>query len=826
MTCTFLTGTLAPFVLSATTAHAATVSKAGEERAWGVASPYASRQVAPTPTPTPTIDLPAAAVMDHAPLAPSIDMWPSQTPVPDVAAVPVPGLRDSGSSELGVPAGTGREAPVDLEADNVTHDEGTQIVTAHGNVELVQDGRILKADAVSYNLRTEQVRATGNVVLTEVDGTTYFADDVELTDDMKDGFVESLQILLTDGARFTAEEGTRTGGTRLELKRASYTPCEPCKEDPSRPPLWQLRAKKVVHDEAEKKVVYRDAWFEFAGVPLAYTPYFAHPDGSEKQKSGFLTPTVGFDSDLGASYQQEYYWAIAQDKDLTVGAVIPTDVNPVALAEYRQRFDNASFQINGSLTSSERPDSVSGQTVTVDEDVRGHVFGKAQWDMSDTWRSGMRLAAASDDQYLRQYNIDSDDVLENEIFVERFSGRNYTVGRAMAFQDVRVSTRQEDQPAVLPEVISSFYGDPNGMLGGRWNAQLSALGLYRDGNGQDVARSSMELGWQRRYITGFGLVSKLDLFGRGDVYNVQDRDFGLDESNETHTRGFASANLEVSYPFVKRLESSQLTVSPTVSVTAGTNVDYDNDIPNEDSQDFGLDAINIFESNRSAGYDLIEDRSHMTYGVRTGWYGDNGYSAEVFLGQSRRFEDEDNPFNAGSGLSEQESDYVGQVTGRLGPYLNLDYRFQLDNEDFASRRHEVDAYSQLGRLGLGARYFYVSGIEGTDLDETREQLRPYARLRFYDDWYVSGAMRYDFSESDRGLRSASYGIDYQGQCMTFALTAERTLTNDVTGDSDTEIMMRIGLKNLGEFESSGISIGGGSSSDDSRERRSEGLTNN
>jgi lipopolysaccharide assembly outer membrane protein LptD (OstA) len=91
------------------------------------------------------------------------------------------------------------DAPVDLEADHLTHDEGTQTVIATGNVELIQSGRILKADTVSYNLATDRVRATGNVVLSERDGTTYFADDVELTDDMKDGFVEGLNILLADG---------------------------------------------------------------------------------------------------------------------------------------------------------------------------------------------------------------------------------------------------------------------------------------------------------------------------------------------------------------------------------------------------------------------------------------------------------------------------------------------------------------------------------------------------------------------------------------------------------------------------------------------------
>lgn len=704
-----------------------------------------------------------------------------------------------------------KDDPVDLEADQLIHDEARQTVTAKGNVELVQAGRILKADAVSYNLQTDQVRATGNVVLSEEDGTTYFADDVELTQDMKNGFVQGLHILLSDGARFSAEEGTRTGGTVLHLKRATYTPCEPCKEDPTRPPLWQLRAAEVIHDETEKRITYRDAWFEFAGVPLAYTPYFSHPDGSEKQKSGFLTPTVGFDSELGAAYQQEYYWAIGPDEDATIGTIVSTNVNPVALAEYRRRFENAEFQINGSATYSSRTDSVGEIERETGDEARGHLFAEGLWEMNDKWRSGMKVNVASDDQYLRQYDIQSDDVLENELYAERFSGRDYIVGRMMAFQDVRVSSRQVDQPAVLPEVIASFYGDPNGLLGGRWNGTLSTLGLYRDGNGQDVSRASAELGWQRRLITGFGLVNKFDALLRGDAYNVTDRAAGTGD-DESQMRGFAQANWEVSYPFVKRLEESQLTVAPVASVTAGTNVDYDGDIPNEDSQDFTLDPTNIFEPNRSPGYDLIEDRSRVTYGMRAGWYGDNGYSFETFLGQSYRIDNDDNPFNDGSGLSEQESDYAGQIRANFGSYFTTDYRFLLENDTFSSQRHELDAFASYGRLALGTQYLYARGLEGTDLDESREQIRPYSRFRFYDDWYLFGSMWYDLGENE-GLRQAIYGVDYLGQCMTFSLTSERTLTQDSTGDSGTEIMLRIGLKNLGEFVSSGISVGSGSDSE-------------
>lgn len=710
--------------------------------------------------------------------------------------------------------------PVDLEADSLIHDEDGQTVTAQGNVELVQAGRIVKADAMTYNLQTDKVYAKGNVVMSEADGTTYFADDVELTQDMKNGFVQGLQILLADGSRFSAEEGRRIGGTVIELKQATYTPCEPCKEDPANPPLWQLRAREVRHDESEHRIAYRDAWFEFAGVPVAYTPYFSHPDGSERQKSGFLTPTFGYDSELGASVQEEYYYAIDQDKDATIGLVAATSVNPVALAEYRQRFENAEFQINGSGTVSDRKDSVAGETVTLHDEARGHLFADGVWDMDENWRSGVHLAVASDDQYLRQYDIQSEDVLENEVYAERFSGRNYMVGRALAFQDVRVSERQVDQPAVLPEAIASFYGDPNGLLGGRWSAEFSALGLYRNGNGQDVARGSSEIGWQRKFITGFGLVNRIEGILRGDVYSVQDRpgDQAFDDrEDDSLTRGYAQGNWEMSYPFAKRLEASQIVISPVVAITGTTNVD-NNDVPNEDSQDFTLDPTNLFEPNRSPGFDLVEDGGHATYGIRTGLYGDKGSRGEIFFGQSHRFDSKDNPFYSGSGLSERDSDYVGQVSAVIGRNFDLDYRIQLNGDTFASHRHELDTSLHFDRLELGTRYFYVNAIEGTDLDKPREQIQPTARLRFYDNWWMAAGMRYDLSGDDEGLREAVYGLDYDGQCMTASFRASRTLTDDDTGDSGTELMFRVAFKNLGEFESSGITLGGNRESDDDDER--------
>ena len=702
------------------------------------------------------------------------------------------------------------QAPVDFTADSLEHDKSGQVITAKGNVELVQAGYILKADKMTYNTGTDTVRAIGNVVLSHPEGDTYFADEFELKNQMKDGFVRGLHGLMADGSRFWAGEGERIAGMKIVMKEAAYTPCEPCKEDPSRPPVWQLRAGEVTHDKEEARIEYRDARFEAFGVPVAYTPYFAHPDGSVKRKSGFLVPSLVFDSYLGTGYAQEYYWDIAPDKDATIGALVSTDVNPVLNGEYRQRFENAEIKLNGSATYSDRTDRVSGREKAKDDSGRGHFFAVGRWEINEKWRSGLRVEVASDDQYMNQYDISNEDVLESEVNVERFSGRDYAVARVMAFQDIRISERQVDQPAVLPEVEARFLGDPNQALGGRWSLGVSALGLQRGTDDQDMTRGTLEGGWRRRFVHASGLVSRLDLTARGDAYNVRDRDVATVGSGRngksSALRGFAQGHLQSSYPVVKNFEEAQFVVEPLAALTMGTDVNVSDRIPNEDSQDVYLDSLKLFEPNRFPGYDRVEDRGRATYGLRTGLYGDQGYYGEIFFGQSRRFDKKNNPFPEGSGLSDQDSDYVGQLSLGLGDYANLDYSFQLENANLASQRHEVDLQTSTGPLSTSTQYFYVNALKGTSLSESREQVRTSAHLRLHKNWAVGGSVRYDLGE-DEGLRAASYGIDYIGQCVTLSAIAERTLTSDSSGDSDTKIMFRLGLKNLGEFETSGVSLG-------------------
>lgn len=764
----------------------------------------------PAPTPVISKAVPENAPINGAPVAPA----PALTNIPEASYAGADEIRDMQPAAVAAAtpapasiAGT-NDAPVDFEADNLQHDDVAKTITATGNVQLIQSGKILRAQKIVYNLSNETAHAEGNVVLSYVNGDVYFADNVELTGQMREGVAHKVRAYLGQGGRFTATEIEKMADGSMKLKDATYTPCE-CDNDDEDNPAWEIKAKDIEYDKPDGRIKYKHAKFEIYGVPVMYTPYLSHSDGREKQKSGLLTPSAGFNSQLGYHVTNQYYWAIAPDKDATAGVMLTSKKNPVGLLEYRQRFANADFQISGSATSSERKDLVNGIETTRGEEARGHLFAEGLWNINNKWRAGVDLELTSDDQYLRQYDFSSEDVLENQLYVERFSGRNYAVGRVLAFQDVRVDENRRDQPDVLPEVIASFTGEPNQMFGGRWHVEANALGLRRGGDGQDMNRGVLTAGWQRKLVSQTGLVSTVDLSARGDIYDVDDRDAALTNptigEDASETRFFPQAHIVTSYPLAKPYENMQMVIEPMVALTVAPNVNSeDNAIPNEDSEDAQIDALNLFNPNRFPGKDRIEDQSRATYGLRTGFYGYEGSYLDIFAGQSYRFNEDDNPFPAGSGMDEQQSDLVGQIAGMYDGRFGVNYRFQLSSDDLSSQRHEFDGYATWDRFALNSRYLYATSLEDTSIDEAREQVEGVASVDLTRNWRLNTGALYDLGE-DPSLRKAAVGLDFMGCCMSLSVLAERNLTTDSSGDNGTEIKFRIGLDHLGQIESSSSS---------------------
>ena len=134
-----------------------------------------------------------------------------------------------------------------------------------------------------------------------------------------------------------ATRADRTSGNYTVFENGVYTACAPCKDDPKKPPLWQVKGARIIHDQTEKMLYFENAQLEFFGVPMAYLPYFSTPDPTVKRKTGFLMPFLSSYTPYGYGVETPFYWAIAPDYDATFNPRITTRQGVLFQGEFRQR---------------------------------------------------------------------------------------------------------------------------------------------------------------------------------------------------------------------------------------------------------------------------------------------------------------------------------------------------------------------------------------------------------------------------------------------------------------------------------------------------------
>lgn len=276
-------------------------------------------------------------------------------------------------------------------ADEVIHEKDLDLIVAKGNVEIIRNGRVLLADVVTYNKKTDLLTASGNVKIQEPKGDIIFLDYAELSSDFKDGFVNHVRMLFSDDARLIASRAKREQGELTHFDNPVYSPCNLCKNDPSKPPLWQIKARHAEWDESKENIYYTDSFLEMFGWPAFYIPYFSHPAPNVKRRTGLLAPSFSYTSDLGASLTVPVFFVLSEDKDLTLSPTFFTKKLFMLQAEYRQRFERGEFSISGSMTSGEeiRDQLLKDRPKTKESGKkRWHVFSKTRYEFTKHIRGG------------------------------------------------------------------------------------------------------------------------------------------------------------------------------------------------------------------------------------------------------------------------------------------------------------------------------------------------------------------------------------------------------------------------------------------------------
>lgn len=185
--------------------------------------------------------------------------------------------------------------PMLLEARELQYDFDNDVIIASGNVEIYFDDYTLRAERVTYNRADGRFSASGNVEMTEPDGNFIQADNLELSDDFAEGFVNALQIDTPQFTHFIAESAERSGDNLTTLHNGTYSVY---KEAP-KPPLWRIKSTTITHNQQNQRIYFEDSSIELFGNTIAKIPYFSIADPSVGRKSGFLLPSFVTQNRLG-----------------------------------------------------------------------------------------------------------------------------------------------------------------------------------------------------------------------------------------------------------------------------------------------------------------------------------------------------------------------------------------------------------------------------------------------------------------------------------------------------------------------------------------------
>jgi LPS-assembly protein len=746
-----------------------------------------------------------------------------------------------------------KDTPMLVQANEINYDYNNERVAAVGNVQIYYGGATIEADKVIYDQRTKRLRAEGNARLTEPDGKVTYGEVIDLTDDYRNGFVDSLRLETIDQTRLAAARADRSAGTHTVFQSGVYTACEACKDDPKKPPLWQVKAARIIHNQTEKMIYFEDATIEFFGVPLAYFPYFATPDPSVKRKSGFLMPTYSYNSSkYGYAIEVPYYLALAPNYDLTLSPQITTRQGPMLQAEWRHRLVNGYYSIRAAGIYQLDKDAFirSDGTYTPGyRDFRGNIESSGMFNLTSNWVWGWDAIAATDTTFYQDYKVKSLQRQSTDLFGTSMtegisqlylSGRgatSYFDARTMYYRGFSEYDNQKVLPLVLPVIDYSYtFGQP--VVGGELSYRFNLTSLSRDsasyeaitttalssslcttadtaktakdcllrGIPGEYTRFTAEATWRKQIVDGFGQVFTPFASVRGDaamlsIDNQTSVSNYLATGDSQTARFMPTVGLEYRYPFIGVQPWGTQTIEPIAQIIVRPDEPSIGRLPNEDAQSLVFDDSNLFKVDKFSGYDRVEGGGRANVGLQYTAQFNRGGAVNVLFGQSyhlfglNSFATGDSA-NTGidSGLDKSTSDYVARVAYRPNNIYSFVSRFRFDESDFTLRRLEVEGSATFDRWTYTLMYGNYDAQPAIGYLDRRQGILGTTSVKVTQNWVVSGGARYDLE--DGKFDQTRIGLGYIDDCFMMSLNYITDFTYSGNVETNHTVTLQMSLRTL------------------------------
>ena len=636
--------------------------------------------------------------------------------------------------------------------------------------------KTIKSDSIEYNVKTEELKASGNTEMTNAAGQRVKLNSLSISKDQNNISTNDIELWLGQHVYIRADEITRDN-TETIAKNAEFTACDGCDSYGN---AWEIFGKTIIHDSNEKMLYFHNAsfWVYNDTFPILWLPYYEMPDPSVKYKTGFLNPSFNSTNDMGLQINVPFYFNFSNTHDLTTTFSYLTKENPLFQAEHRLNLRHSEFRTKGSFTHNKEGEN------------RWHIYNNDKIELGENARAFVYIARTSDKTYLQKYDFyDYQPYLDSGAKLELFGQTSYIVADAHIFQELREAYGNQHSVSgnILPNIRGTYQTDPFFK-----ETYLSLSGDILGVSGDD-SNSQRMIGEARvisPWTLWWGNRITASVAARYDIYNFNKTSIYEDGQQRDSFSGVKSRFLPNGYvewglPLYSVENSWTYIIEPRARLTIMQHSAKDAvfSVDNDSAGRF-LSDTTLFSNNRFAGLDVWENGNFIDYGARWAAFNENN-NIEVFLGQTYDFntENEDKNFND-NGFRNGFSDYVGRVAYSR-KYFQIASRFRFDREDIKLSHIENSLY--IGKKGYYLSIGHIWDTQPIDIysttDKDTHEISAGAGLPLTDRLRIAGSVIYNAYE--HLVQRHSGGIFYEHPCYHFSLEYSRdnTIKYEYTGNT-------------------------------------------
>ncbi|MDP3088258.1 MAG: LPS-assembly protein LptD [Methylotenera sp.] len=644
------------------------------------------------------------------------------------------------------------------------------------------------------NIRSSETfsKSLGNLQSQQIGGAADYTDTNSTVDGNRiqknsvDGASNSL-LQHSSQARGDAKMIFFEGQDRKRLKDARFTTCAADVND------WYIKAGELELDNYTNTGAAKNAYIEFKGVPLIYSPWMSFSFNNQR-KSGLLAPTYGTTSRSGFELTTPFYWNMSPNMDATLATRVLSKRGVQLQGEFRYLEDKFSGINNLEYLPNDNQNNQD----------RFYANLKHQHNLGKGWSAGYSLEKVSDDEYFadlstrivttsrinlpQQFNIDyADETWRFNALAQKFQTLDN-----LSFPYER-----------LPQMTLSgnkYFGDVNTNL----YTQLVAFDTNK--NAPSIAtgsRFTLYPSISYPLYRSFGYMTP--------KVGVHHTTYSLNNNvnnQNSFDRTLPIASLDGGLFFDRDFKISDRAYSQTIEPRLFYVYIPDAEqstIPVFDTSESDLNFSTLFNENQFAGNDRINNANQLSLSLTTRLIeSDSGIQRlSASIGQRYYFTDQKVALPGAPLRTGNSSDIIAGLSTNLKTRWNVDAFWQYNTDDASAVRTTVTSrYRPEPGKTLNLSYSYRRDLTGNVINAGINQFDISGQWPLGQGWYGIGRVNYSLREGQ--LVETLAGLEYDAGCWQTRTVMQRVST--ATAEANYALFFQLELGGLASIGANPLTV--------------------